>query len=429
MKPADTPSTWSDAHRISKRLNKGCFCVTLDRTELCRAVERQVADGEFCQRFLETRPHLFSNAAVFVPEADIEAMERIVRAIESASRLPDYKAAALAHAPDVARRDYGPLGVFMGYDFHLAEEGPKLIEVNTNAGGAFLNALVAKAQHACCAEVQAALRRSEAEDFDSAVIRMFLNEWTRQRGAGSLQRIAIVDDKPQEQYLYPEFVLAEHFFAKHGIQTIITDAEQLRYEGGRLFVGDDQVDLVYNRLVDFSLSGSGHAALRSAYLDDAVVVTPNPHVHAILADKRNLALLSDQSTLRRWGLPPEMLIDLAGVPRAWLVTPENHQQLWSLRKTLFFKPVTGYGSKGVYRGDKLTRRVWDEIVRGEYVAQEFAAPGERMVMIDGTRESRKADLRLYTYDGQVLLKAARLYQGQATNLRTPGGGFAPVYVV
>jgi hypothetical protein len=28
-----------------------------------------------------------------------------------------------------------PRGVFMGYDFHLTESGPKLIEINTNAGG------------------------------------------------------------------------------------------------------------------------------------------------------------------------------------------------------------------------------------------------------------------------------------------------------
>ncbi|MER9685145.1 hypothetical protein [Mesorhizobium sp. M0139] len=45
----------------------------------------------------------------------------------------------------------------MGYDFHLDDDGPKLIEVNTNAGGAFLNALLAKAQKACCSEVDRAL--------------------------------------------------------------------------------------------------------------------------------------------------------------------------------------------------------------------------------------------------------------------------------
>ena len=38
----------------------------------------------------------------------------------------------------------------------------------------------------------------------------------------------------------------------------------------------------------------------------------------------------------------------------------------------------------------------------------------------------KVDIRLYTYYGAVLLTAARLYQGQTTNMRTPSGGFAPV---
>jgi hypothetical protein len=40
----------------------------------------------------------------------------------------------------------------------------------------------------------------------------------------------------------------------------------------------------------------------------------------------------------------------------------------------------------------------------------------------------KADLRAYVYQAHVQLLAARLYQGQTTNFRTPGGGFAPVFV-
>ena len=63
------------------------------------------------------------------------------------------------------------------------------------------------------------------------------------------------------------------------------------------------------------------------------------------------------------------------------------------------------------------------------MAQAFAAPGERMVVVDGAPMLRKMDVRLYAYDGRVLLVAARLYQGQTTNFRTPGGGFAPVLVV
>ena len=50
--------------------------------------------------------------------------------------------------------------------------------------------------------------------------------------------------------------------------------------------------------------------------------------------------------------------------------------------------------------------------------------------IDGKPQSMKADLRAYAYAyaGKVLLLAARLFQGQTTNFRTPGGGFVPVVV-
>jgi len=41
----------------------------------------------------------------------------------------------------------------------------------------------------------------------------------------------------------------------------------------------------------------------------------------------------------------------------------------------------------------------------------------------------KMDLRNYVYRGDVQLVTARLYRGQTTNFRTPGGGFAPVLAV
>jgi hypothetical protein len=414
---------------VSERLNQECFCITLDRDALCQALEREVVDPDFCATFIKTRPHLFSNAPVFLSESNVAEMLRIVHAVEAATRLPGYRAAALSCAPEIARHDFGPVGVFMGYDFHFAADGPKLIEVNTNAGGAFLNALLAKAQRACCAEIEVAMGKSKADDFELAVMRMFQHEWELQHRAGMPQRIAIVDDRPEEQYLYPEFLLARRLLQKHGIEAVIADGRQLQYEDGRLLSKGKPVDLVYNRLVDFSFDNPEHQALRTAYLDDAVVVTPNPRVHALYADKRNLVRLSGQAELRSWGLAPEMLADLVGVPRTVLVTSDNAPHLWGSRKTLFFKPAGGHGSKAVYRGDKLTKGVWAEIIRGGYVAQEFAAPGERMIKLDGTAERRKVDVRLYTYDGQILLTAARLYQGQTTNFRTPGGGFAPVFAI
>ena len=41
----------------------------------------------------------------------------------------------------------------------------------------------------------------------------------------------------------------------------------------------------------------------------------------------------------------------------------------------------------------------------------------------------KFDVRAYAYRDEVLLLGARVYQGQVTNLRTPGGGFSAICVV
>ncbi len=314
----------------------------------------------------------------------------------------------------------------MGYDFHLTEAGPKLIEINTNAGGAFLNALLVRAQRACCTEVDVALGRTGGAGFEAAALSMFESEWLLQRKAGRPERIAIVDNSPQEQYLYPEFVLARRLFERSGLSAQVVDAADLRYDGKRLTFRGEPLDLLYNRLVDFELQRPEHAALRVAYLDGAIVLTPNPHVHAVFADKRNLTLLSDAAQLRSWGVEADVLAALEAVPHTVLVTAENASGLWAKRRSLFFKPAGGYGSKAVYRGDKVTKGVWAEICGGGYVAQEFAAPSERMVRVNGVEQVRKTDVRLYIYAGQLLLTAARLYQGQATNFRTPGGGFAPL---
>lgn len=258
---------------------------------------------------------------------------------------------------------------------------------------------------------------------------MFRQEWRRQRGDTPLRRIAIVDDEPQGQYLYPEFLLARQMLRRHGVEAVIVDAAELHYATGQLLADGAPVDLVYNRVVDFALARPEHRALSAAYESGAVVVTPNPHIHALLADKRNLVRLSDAATLKAWGLADTHVAALAGVPLTMLVTADNADQLWQSRKQWFFKPASGHGGKAVYRGDKLTRGVWTDIIAGGYVAQALAAPGARIIRRDGIEMSCKMDVRLYTYGGRTVLAAARLYQGQTTNFRTAGGGFAPIYVV
>jgi len=408
----------------SHRLNQHCTCVTLDWSAIIRDLNDQLGANNDDILPASAMHQFFSNAAIFIPDSDLDEMQVIVKAIEAAASLAGYQQQVMSWAPESARHNPGPLGAFMGYDFHLSENGPRLIEINTNAGGAFLNAILARAQLKCCSGTTQA---SWAKDFDEAVIAQFKSEWRAQRGKGQPERIAIIDDTPEEQHLYPEFKLAQQLFIKHGIDAVILSPKDLKYESGSLSGNNQHIDMVYNRLVDFGLDAPEHAALRSAWLEDGAVITPNPHTHALFANKRNLVLLSDQQMLIDWGLSSENAELLKkGVPRTIQVTAHDEQLLWQQRRQWFFKPMAGHGSKGVYSGSKLTKSTFSRILESDYVAQAYVPPSERVVMIDDVREMLKVDVRLYTYRGALLLAAARLYRGQATNLRTPGGGFAPL---
>lgn len=306
-------------------------------------------------------------------------------------------------------------GVFYGYDFHLNDDGVHLIEINTNAGGAFLNALLIESQQASQIDI----------NFEQVFIAMFRNEWRLAGCVEPLRCIAIVDEQPEQQYLYPEFLLAQGMFERAGIQVLIADPTNIQAHDGHLYIGESRVDLVYNRLTDFSLQR--YPVLSHAWQRGEAVFTPAPDHYAMYADKRNLARLTDAEELRKSGVDEaDIAILQAGIPATFVVRPDSAESLWSERKGLFFKPCAGYGSKGAYRGDKLTRRVFGEILQSDYVAQKLAVPGECRVDDDTVL---KYDLRCYVYDGEIQLLAARLYQGQTTNFRTPGGGFALVRVV
>jgi hypothetical protein len=53
-------------------------------------------------------------------------------------------------------------------------------------------------------------------NIDEAFLGAFLEDWRRQRGDAPLGRVAIVDDAPASQYLYPEFPLFRQLFRRSG---------------------------------------------------------------------------------------------------------------------------------------------------------------------------------------------------------------------
>ncbi len=376
-------------------------------------------------------PAVFSARPVFVAPVHLQRMAAVVRAVERVVALPAYRQAVMASVPVLAGwPDVPAQGVLFGHDFHLAAGQLDLIEINTNAGGVMLNAVLARAQRSCCADMDSLLPTPDSVDhLERRLVAMFQREWALSRPqAGPLASVAIVDEAPEQQPLYPEFLLFQRLLQRHGIQAVVTDPSALAWHGGQLWHGGLAIDLVYNRLTDFYLAEPAHALLRQAWLQPAVVLTPHPQVHALYADKRRLSWFSDGERLQAWGVSPQdQAVLMAHVPPTEVVRVDNAERLWAQRRQLFFKPVAGYGGRAAYRGDKLTRRVWAEILGGDYVAQALRQPGERRTGAQADERPMKFDLRAYVYAGEVLWVSARVYQGQTTNCRTPGGGFAPVF--
>lgn len=439
--------------QLDATLNQSCQCVTLDRVRLQVELERDPAVQGLAGSLQQTHPHLFSNSMVFISTKSYEAIAESIACIERVMAMPEYVGHTLQDAPGIAQFSFGPSGVMMGYDFHInanvdaagkTQNRPQLIEINTNAGGAMLSAALARSQILCCQPAAAGL------DYNQQLARlhdvwfaMFQNEWRSQRGDQPLRHVAIVDDTPEAQYLAPEFALFRQMFEARGVRASIASPEALQWCDGVLWLepqapaqgqitpdSRQAIDLVYNRLTDFDLSSPAHLALREAYLAQAVVLTPHPHAHALRANKRNLVTLSDAALLFEWSVPQgDRQVLENTIPATRTVSKNDAESLWAKRRQLFFKPVAGYGGKAAFRGDKLTKGAWAQVLEGDFVAQTVVPPGVRVVNVEGVSTELKYDVRAYTYQGKIQLLTARTYQGQTTNFRTPGGGFSPVLVV
>jgi hypothetical protein len=401
-----------------------CDCQRLDLRHaqrlntLCLCPQRPTAVGAHLQ---------VAAVPVFVASADLEKMATLIRTIEEVVHGDRWQARVLAAAPAIARHDQRTAGVLFGYDFHLGDGDPQLIEINSNAGGALIVAEVLHGQSGCCASGSAQTPACQAQRAETAIIDSLLMDFELARGHRTPRLIAIVDRHPPGQYLYPEFQRVAALLRERGLRAEICDPSELTPTPTGLTLHGDVVDLIYNRLTDFYFEDSALAPLRAAYLNDHVVITPNPRHHALYADKRHLALLSDAQQLEALGVSAaQQQVLLQGIPMTRPVDTAHAEQLWRDRKTFFFKPAAAYGGKGAYRGAKLTRTTFERLLRQDYVAQCEIEPPLRRARVDGTTTELKVDVRCYVYRGEIQLTAARLWRGQTTNFRTPGGGFATV---
>ena len=191
----------------AEKLNRDCFCFPLDTGTLKSAIGQSQPN---VKPLLEKPGNLFANSGVLLAAEEIDTMLDVVSAFESLVKLPAYRGEKITDGSNLSQWRSGH-GFLMGYDFHLGSNGPRLIEINTNAGGAFIvNEMTNHYRHVlpeCCDFQSPAHHQQQLES-------LLINEWHSAGRQSAPQRAAIVDDQPQSQYLYPDMLIAKTISSK-----------------------------------------------------------------------------------------------------------------------------------------------------------------------------------------------------------------------
>ncbi len=311
---------------------------------------------------------------------------------------------------------WGPLfrpgnsSLFMSYDFHVTQEGQiKLIEINTNASFLGLGW-----------EMNQFQKLDWNADFNlSDLKKCLLSELSLAEFKKPLNKIIITDEAPPSQKLYLEFIVYRELFKSFGFDCEIVDIGEV----DKL----KTADLIYNRSTDFYLEQPQSKYLKEIYLNKTSIVSPQPYEYRLLADKENFIDWSSDEFWKNVDFN-EMYkkIIRSVVPETRNLTFRNRDQIWSERKNLFFKPKRAFGSKSAFKGASIARKAFESLVDQESLAQEMIPPSELEVQTPTGPQKFKYDLRCYAYQNQYQGCVGRIYQGQVTNLKTEGGGFAPV---
>ena len=237
------------------------------------------------------------------------------------------------------------------------------------------------------------------------------------------QLIAIVDQTPKEQFLYPEMQAFAQLFQQENIKTIIIDPSELQARDNGLYFQNERIDLIYNRHCDFFLQTTEMQNIAKAWRAHSVCLTPNPRIYGLLADKQRMADWSEATLLNEL-LPSHKAHNLQqALPVAQLLETYASTSLWAERKQWVFKPLNGYASRGVYIGNKLTKNKFNSFDPKTTLVQQRIKPN---ITIAADGQKFKTDFRLFVYRDTILAVSARIYQGQVTNLRTPNGGFCKI---
>lgn len=364
--------------------------------------------NEFEALFAE---NLISPYTIQLAPETIQEIQNIVQSFYELRENINYQKHFAAELDKKNVIDPGNKSMMMSFDFHLDQSNqPRLIEINTNAAFLGLGTLL----------YQFKKIPQPVKDFSILSIKNMMIEEMRLSQSLCPTNIAIIDENPEKQRLYIEFLVFKEMFESFGWHTEILDCYSKI---------DPKFNYIYNRTTDFYLEDPRLIDLKQKYQNKSICLSPHPFEYFLLADKQRLTDWSTPGLLEKLDLSSATLQTIQNtIIKTFELNQNNKDELWSLRKNLFFKPKNAFGSKQSYKGQSISKKAFEELISQNCIAQEYIAAPEITVQETSGVQSYKYDLRAYAYKDQLQLIIARIYQGQVTNLRTTNGGFACVQV-
>ena len=349
---------------------------------------------------------LASEHAVPIQQNDFDTMLCFAEHVFALKASGGYLRQLMPTLPETAQLPTQHPSMLMGFDFHLTEQGPRLIEINNNAGGLYIGDGRWMPQPEI-ASFQLPL--------EQRLLEMFPEHWAT---------MAIMDERVHEQYMYPEMKAYARLLEEAGRRVYLLSPEDLILQDDGLYMGGHRIDGIYNRHTDFYLDSPSLAHVRTAYEQGMVELNPHPRSYALIGDKRRMVDWWHNGLL-------EESVSQAAVAMIREVTPEtrhftdfDHEQLWQQRKQWVFKPAARHGGKGVVLGKAMSRKRFDALDRDDTIVQHLVPASK--VEVEG--QEMKFDVRLYMCGGRLIGLSGRVWKGQVTNFREPGSGWVRLCV-
>jgi hypothetical protein len=259
-------------------------------------------------------------------------------------------------------------------------------------------------------------------------------------------RIAIVDlaGVPTVK----EFELFRDFFEHSGYPSVICTPQELEFRNNRLRVGDQEIDIVYKRLLvnEYLPIIREYPALVDAYRAGTICMV-NSFRSKLIHKKALFAVLTDPKHSALFSAEEQAAIR-AHVPWTRMVKDEHTDYFGREVNLLDFiradgerlvlKPNDDYGGHGITIGWNVDQRGWDVAINnaladGDYIVQERVPTARETfpaLTDDGRIEfaEQLVDLDPLLFNGRVRSAFTRLSFTELANVSS-GGGMVPTYII